>query len=605
MDEVMKAILKFGLVPTFVLIFAFLILQEPERINRLKDILTLPFFRLFKWFSKTHMSSKIAANANMFLKSSIFSLLTHSDRFSLKVKWVSKQDDPILEEDGTLILRMKEDDDQTRNILSAVHIALPSVMCSLIRKNINSTCEKSIDLTVLNKLAEKLGKHGKLTFKRYFLDPETEKDQQIVTLIKKLIALDKKGFFVPVLINELELVGEGLYADMNQQDYSDSVIEFIEYLLNIVNRDVHQEIELEYLKPPFKVSTILLAIARRADTEGLKPYLKRVRTNLDKGSDSIYIIAFPLAYSFFDRLVSALDGYERVFIKKIIDTHYYLGDSGHLNNLRIGLLTRNDVFANEDFENKLKEYHLKEGSLVNGTVDDISQNEALVNVLGMKAYIAKTDCSWRSIDDCNEILRLGEDHEFQIKKIDKTSSAIYLTLKTEVSNPWLQLEIPKVNSIIEINFIAFDNIKFTCLYENILEVFMQAEEMSWFLLTDNQKREYIGLTQSVKVIQVDEDNEKLFCSLKQLDDDPWPKIHKSLPIGKEFKGKVCDVNYQGIQVKLPNNYYGFIPKEILLKQDDEYHDYQENVIIGQGINVIVSKVFINKQKIRLDLKRNK
>lgn len=605
MDVLIKKILEFGIVPTFLLIILFLVVQEPDRALKLKALITEPFFRLFKWFSKGHISSKISANANMFLNSSIFSLLTHAERFSLKVKWVSTPEDPILQENGTLILRMKEDDDQTKNILSAVHLALPSVLCPYIRKNINTTCEKSIDLTVLQKLADKLGKHGKLTFKKYFLDPETENDRHINLLIRKLITLDNKGFFVPIFINELELMGEGLFSDHDQEDYSEQVIEFIEYLLTIVKREVHEEIQLEYFKIPFKVSTILLAKTHRADTEGLKPYLNRIRLNLDKGSDSIYIIVYPIAFSFFDRLIVAADGYDRVFVKKVIDTHFAVNDSGHTNNLKIGLLTRNDVFANEDFESKINEYKLKEGSTVSGTVDDISQNEASVNVLGMRAYIARGDCSWRSTTDCSEKLKIGGTHDFQIKKIDKGSSFIYLTLKTTENNPWYQVDIPAMGSIIEVVVISYDSIKFTCLYKNSLEVFIQTNEISWFLLTDTQKSDYIGTSQKVKVINVDENNEKIFCSLRQIDNNPWPKIHASLPIGKELNGKVCDVNSHGIQVRLPNNYYGFIPKDILIKSKDEYINYQENVVIGQGIIVIVSKVFIAKQRIRLDLKKNK
>src|SRR5690606_5964542 len=127
-----------------------------------------------------------ASQANEFLSSSVFSQLTHSENYNIKVKWVKEASDPIFKENGSLILRMKEEDDQTQNILSAVHTALPHVLCPLIRKNINKTCEKSIDLAILKKLSNKLGKHGKLSFKKYFLDPETELDSKISELIVKL-----------------------------------------------------------------------------------------------------------------------------------------------------------------------------------------------------------------------------------------------------------------------------------------------------------------------------------------------------------------------------------------------------------------------------------
>jgi hypothetical protein len=89
---------------------------------------------------------------------------------------------------------MKEENDQTKNILSAVHTALPHIICPLIRKNLNQTFEKSIDLAILKKLSNKLGRHGKIIFKKYFLDPETDLNSKIRDLLQKLQQLDEYGF---------------------------------------------------------------------------------------------------------------------------------------------------------------------------------------------------------------------------------------------------------------------------------------------------------------------------------------------------------------------------------------------------------------------------
>ena len=195
MEKIVELFLKYGLLPTCLLIVVFLIIQEPERAVKLKAWLTAPFFRLFKWFSKAHISAEVSSNANEFLKSDIFSQLSHADRYKLKVRWVQEANDPILTQKGTLILRLKEEDDQTKNILSAVHSALRHVLFPLMRKNLNATCNNSIDLVILKKLSEKLGSHGKATFKRYFLDPQSDIDVKINGLIIKLQKLDTHGFF--------------------------------------------------------------------------------------------------------------------------------------------------------------------------------------------------------------------------------------------------------------------------------------------------------------------------------------------------------------------------------------------------------------------------
>lgn len=602
MDYLIKEILKFGLFPTFLLIILFLIIQDPERAIKIKAIITKPFFRLFKWFSREHISSKVSSQANEFLNLTVSSQLSNSEKYNIKVKWVKDANDPYFTENGTLILRMKEDVDQTKNILSAVNVALPHVLCPLIRKNINDTFEKSIDLVVLKKLSVKLGRHGKLTFKRYFLDPETELDSQIGNLIIKLESLDTHGFFVPIFLNELEQLGEGLYADNDYADYSEQILYFLEYLLSIINREIGQEISLEYYNPPFKVSAIMLAKANRADTQGLAPYLKRLNINLDKGSEAIYIISFPPAFDFFRRLLLAIDSNERVFVKKVIKAKWKDSDE---DSLKIAILTRNEIFADDLFEQKLIANNIIEGVTVKGIIEDISQNETLVNILGIKAYIRKNECSWITIAHCNEVLAVGKESDFIVKKIDKSSNMIYLTMKSDENNPWLHINLPKEGDIIDI-VVRFNNPIHTIgIYLGKLEVFIPTEELSWFFLTPNQRADLIGTTQTVKITSIENDNQKVFCSIRQIEEDPWTLIHASLKVGMEFNGKVTDITQDYIQVKLPNNYIGIIPSDCLKKAGYEYENFQENVVIGQGIDVFVSKVFIAKKKIRLDLKRNK
>jgi len=605
MDKIVEQFLKYGLIPTCLLIIIFLIVQDPERAVKLKSIVTRPFFRFFKWFSKSHIESKVASNANEFLNSEIFSQLTQADRYKLKVRWVEKPNDPILSEKGTLILRLKEDDDQTKNILSAVHTALPHVLCPLIRKNINSTCNNSIDLVVLKKLSEKLGNHGRVSFKKYFLDPQTEIDTRINELISKLQTLDTNGFLMPIFLNELDNLSQTLFANNDNTDYSEQVLLFLEYLLTIVNREVGEEIQLEYLISPFKVSTILLARAHRADTQGLKPYLRRLKINLDKGSESIYIISFPQAFTFFDRLLKAIDSHDHVFIKKVVTTSFQNQSFKNKNNLKIAVISRNDVFADALFEEKLNEYGLSEGSKISGIVEDISQNESLVTIYGMTGYVSKNDCSWIRINSCQDALEKGKEYDFFIKKIDKTSNLIYLSLKHQELNPWNRIELPKVNDIIELYANSRDAFRLNCIYKNELEIYIPTEETSWFFLTENQLADLLGKHFQAKVLLVDTENQIIHCSIKQIEDNPWPIIHESLKVGTEFNGRISDITPNYVQVKLPNNYVGVLPKESLEKGGHEYKNFQDNMILGQGIDVYVSKVFINRQRIRLDLTRNK
>ena len=184
-----------------------------------------------------------------------------------------------------------------------------------------------------------------------------------------------------------------------------------------MKRKIGEEIELEFLLNPFKVSTVLLAKAQRADTEGLKPYLKRIKINLEKGSESIYVIAFPKAFSFFGRLfIKSIESDERLFVKKVVTTTHSKQSLRGVEYLKIAILARNDIYSDELFNEKLKSLEISEGMKIRGIVEDVFQNESSVTVLGLNAYISKDECSWNNLKSCSECLVVGKEYEFISEK---------------------------------------------------------------------------------------------------------------------------------------------------------------------------------------------
>ena len=562
MDKVVEEILKIGFLPTILLIVIFLIVQDPTRGEKLKSYLTQPFFKLFRWFSKSHIASKVNASLNSFFKKSIFNHLIHNPNIEFKVKWVKDSQDPLFKEDGILILRLTQDDDQTKNILNASKIALPHVVCSLIRSNIDQELSSAVDLTIMQNLAERLGRHGKAIFKKYFLDPEIAEDAKLSELIPKLIELDKHGIYVPIFLNELELVGEDLYANSDYNNYSNEVTEFITYLLTIVNRQVGDEIELNYIKKPFKLGTILLAKTNRAITQGLRPYLRRLRMKIDKGCETIYIISFPNSYDFFNRIVKTIDSHESINLDKIINTvDYHTNNNKNSQNFKIAILSTNNVSGSTGFKERIEANEIKEGGIYDGTVDDISENEALINLLGLIAYVQKSESSWQPSKDCRENLEINKEYKFQVININFVTGTIHLTRRIENENPWIDTEKPEIGSTIEVKVCRISKGNLIGTY-NQLKVIIKNDEISWFGLSTNDLSDFVDRLLKVKVLSLDSDSFSIYCSLKETVEDPWPKIHELLPKGKEFDGKVVEINEHFVRVEIDYSIIGIYLKKV-------------------------------------------
>jgi len=605
MDELLKELLTYGLIPTFLFIVVILIVAVPERAEKLKALILSPFYKIFKLFSKGYISSKVSSSVNYFIKNSIIPNLIDQTEYNIKVKWVKESEDPIFSNEGTLILRLREDNDQAKNILNAAQFTFPKIICPLMRHNMNYTCRKSIDLTMLKKLSIKIGRHGKLIYKKYFEEPETCSDEKIGELITKLVELDKHGFFIPILLNELTLIGEDLFANSDIKDYSHEVEGFIEFLLTIAQRGISENIKLNYINPPFKVGSILLAKSYKVELEGLGPYLKRLRIKLAKGCESIYFIAFPNAFEFFDEVMNAVDSNERINIDKIINVN----NKRDLllekqDSLKIAVLSSNKIYSDDSFKEKIQNFNLNVGDKIKGIVENISTNEAIINVLGIRAYIHKNDCSWLSNNNCSDYFEMNKEYDFQIKSIKNDICSIYLTRQFHEDDPWVKKDVPNEGELISLKILTKGYEQLYCTYNKTLEVIIPISEISWFTPTDDFVESLVNKTVTAKVINKDLDKRIIYASIRKCEEDPWSEIHRLLPKGSEYNGKVRDIKDNYILVDIGNGINGIIPKQYLIKAGFEYSDHKKNIVLDQGIEVVISKVFISKRKIRLDLKRN-
>lgn len=605
MDEVLKALLKYGLLPVLMAVVIFLLVQDPDRAQKLKTLILMPFFRLKKWFSKSYIEAEVAANVNQFLGKNIFPYSLSSEKHKIKINWITNSNDSVFKKNGKLILRLKEDDDQTKNILNATQAAIPNIVCPLIRSNIDYSTEKSIDLTLLKSLSEKLGRHGQFVFTKYFLKPETKEDATIGKKIEKLVELDTHGFFVPILLNELEMVGEELFAKSDLTDYSLKVESFIDYLSKIATREKGSENELNYLSSPFKVGTILLAIAHRADKSGVRPYLRRLRIKLEEGCESIYIVSFSPAFPFFKTLMKSLDGYERINVEKVIDTKDYAIEGKKIKKeFRIAVLSKNMVFSDESFKEKIQVNGINIGEKLLGSVQGVSEDEAQISIKGMRAYLRKEELDWFTFGNCKNKLTVGKDEYFYVKEIDFNSCTIFLTLNDPNDNPWDKEKLPTEGEIIEVIPQTLLGNNLLCSYKGCLEVKIPLNQISWFNKPRTEFIHLIGDKIKVKTTAVDKEVRLITASIKLMENNPWESIHQALPKGTTLNGKVIEITDNHVKIDLENDMVGILPSFCLKRAGHEYADYTRNMVLGQGIDVTVTKIFMGKKKITLDLKRN-
>jgi len=223
------------------------------------------------------------------------------------------------------------------------------------------------------------------------------------------------------------------------------------------------------------------------------------------------------------------------------------------------------------------------GDKIVGTVKNITDFGAFVDLDGIDGLLHVTDMSWARLNHPAEILKVGQQLTVQVLDINKDKERVSLGLKQMQSNPWDKIEerFPvgqKVSGKVtnRMPYGAFVQI------EDGVEGLIHVSELSWTKRIARPS-DVLTLGQEVEamVLGVNKDEQKISLGVRQLEPNPWDEIELRYMIGKQVKGKVRNMTAYGAFVELEEGIDGMIhvsdlswtrkinhPSEMLKKGDD-------------------------------------
>lgn len=227
--------------------------------------------------------------------------------------------------------------------------------------------------------------------------------------------------------------------------------------------------------------------------------------------------------------------------------------------------------------------NLKKGDLVKGSVKNITDFGAFIDLDGLDGLLHITDMSWSRINHPSEMLKVGQEIEVLITEIDREKERVSFGLKQKTENPWEKIaeKFPtgtkvkgKVTNLAPYG--AFIEL------EPGIEGLIHVSELSWTkriakpadVLQSGQEVEAI-------VIDVSKEDQKVSLTVRQLEANPWEEVSLKFPIGTNVKGKIRNLTAYGAFVELEEGIDGMIhvsdlswtrkinhPSELLKKGDD-------------------------------------
>ena len=225
------------------------------------------------------------------------------------------------------------------------------------------------------------------------------------------------------------------------------------------------------------------------------------------------------------------------------------------------VLSRREIIEQERSEKRQKFLESASvGSRVQGTVKNLTDFGAFVDLDGIDGLLHVTDMSWARLTHPSELLKVGQTLEVQVLEINKDRERISLGLKQMQSNPWDRIEdrFPvgatvkgKITNLMPYG--AFVQI------EEGVEGLIHVSELSWTKRIARPS-DVLTLGQEVEavVLGVNKDELKISLGVRQLESNPWDEIEVRYMIGKQVKGQVRNMTAYGAFVELEEGIDGMV-----------------------------------------------
>ena len=247
---------------------------------------------------------------------------------------------------------------------------------------------------------------------------------------------------------------------------------------------------------------------------------------------------------------------------------------------------------------------LAEGQIRKGTVKNIADFGVFVDLGGIDGLLHITDMSWGRVNHPSEMLKLDEEVEVKVLKIDRERERIALGMKQKTASPWENITekypVGKRLTGEVVNLMSYG--AFVKLEDGV-EGLVHISEMSWTKRV-NHPNEVVKQGDKVEVVVLEIDTEKQTISLgmKQTEVNPWDMVAENYPPGTVIRGKVRNLTNYGAFIELQEGIDGLLHITDM-SWTRKITNPSEVVKKGDEIECVVLSVDQEKKRIALGLKQ--
>ncbi len=247
---------------------------------------------------------------------------------------------------------------------------------------------------------------------------------------------------------------------------------------------------------------------------------------------------------------------------------------------------------------------IEEGSTIEGTVKNLTDYGAFIDLGGIDGLLHITDITWKRINHPSEVLNIGDQLNLKVTNFDKEKSRISLGLKQMSSDPWETIDtLYPVNSVHKAKVSTLTDYGFFAELDKDTEGLVHVSEIDWTNKNIHPSKVVSpGDEIDVMVLELDIEKRRISLGMKQCQENPWLIFSENNSVGDTVNGSVKSITDFGMFVGLDGDIDGLVHLS-----DLSWTEAEENAVQkfqkGQDVQALILAMDPLKERISLGIKQ--
>ncbi|HUY81592.1 MAG TPA: 30S ribosomal protein S1 [Acidobacteriaceae bacterium] len=301
----------------------------------------------------------------------------------------------------------------------------------------------------------------------------------------------------------------------------------------------------------------------------------------------------------------------QIEIRPVRNLDAYIGQSIEVRVIKLNkkrgniVISRKEILEEEqNAKRSVTLDHLEEGSVLTGTVKNLTDYGAFVDMGGIDGLLHITDMSWGRLTHPRDLVNVGDEIQVKVLKFDKDKQRVSLGFKQLTPDPWLDAaERYPIGARVRGRVLSVTDYGAFVELEQGIEGLVHVSEMTWSKrMKHPTKLVKPGEEVETVVLAVNPADRRISLGMKQLQDNPWEHLLERYPIDTNVEGRVRNLTDFGAFIEIEDGIDGLVHVSNLSWTKRVKHP-SEVLKKGEKVKAVVLGVEPENRRLSLGIKQ--